>query len=56
MPLTWRPMHTAPQIVERIWLNHLTLRPDPGRGPSRPLVRPECGTPSLALVSPRWAG
>lgn len=27
MPLTWRPMHTAPQIVERIWLNHRTLGP-----------------------------
>lgn len=27
MPPTWRPMHTAPQIVERIWLNHLTLGP-----------------------------
>ncbi|GJD38982.1 MULTISPECIES: hypothetical protein [Methylobacterium] len=27
MPPTWHPMHTAPQIVERIWLNHLTLGP-----------------------------
>ena len=23
----WRPMHTAPQSVARIWLNHLTLGP-----------------------------
>ncbi|MGU3358854.1 hypothetical protein ACLBWX_00815 [Methylobacterium sp. M6A4_1b] len=23
----WRPMHTAPQTVARIWLNHLTLGP-----------------------------
>ncbi|KQP59780.1 hypothetical protein ASF41_08590 [Methylobacterium sp. Leaf111] len=27
MPPTWRPMQTAPQIVNRIWLNHLTLGP-----------------------------
>jgi hypothetical protein len=27
MPPTWRPMHTAPQAVARIWLNHLTLGP-----------------------------
>lgn len=23
----WRPMHTAPQTIDRIWLNHLTLGP-----------------------------
>lgn len=27
MPTIWRPMHTAPQTVARIWLNHLTLGP-----------------------------
>lgn len=28
----WRPMSTAPQTVERIWLNHLTLGPIQAEG------------------------
>jgi hypothetical protein len=27
MPPTWRPMHTAPRSVARVWLNHMTLGP-----------------------------
>lgn len=26
-PTNWRPMHTAPEAVGRIWLDHLTLGP-----------------------------
>ncbi|MCJ2033999.1 hypothetical protein [Methylobacterium sp. J-068] len=26
-PLPWSPMHTAPSVADRVWLNHLTLGP-----------------------------